>query len=80
LQLPDQDLGWIDIKVRADVRRYNLSAHADRRGLLEIIDRIRPAHTMLVHGFPKDQAGFRAELHRKGIHTVPTDRWTSCPA
>lgn len=79
LRLPDQDLGWIDVDVRADVRRYNLSAHADRRGLLQIIDRIRPEHTMLVHGVPDDQAGFRGELHRKGIRTVPTDRWTSCP-
>lgn len=80
LRLPDQDLGWADVDVRADVRRYNLSAHADRSGLLEIINRIRPAHTMLVHGVPADQAGFGAELRQKGIRTVPTDRWTSCPA
>ena len=80
LRLPDQDLGWIDVEVRADVRRYKLSAHADRRGLLQIIDRIRPEHTMLVHGVPNDQAAFGAELRRKGIRTVPTDRWMSCPA
>ena len=80
LRLPDQELGWVDVDVRAEVRRYNLSAHADRRGLLDIIDRIRPAHTMLVHGMPQDQAGFRAELQRKGIRTVPTERWMSCRA
>jgi Cft2 family RNA processing exonuclease len=80
LRLPDQDLGWVDVEIRAEVRKYALSAHADRRGLLDIIERVRPKQTMLVHGIPEDQAGFRAELHRMGVRTVPTDRWTSCPA
>jgi Cft2 family RNA processing exonuclease len=77
LKLPDQEEGWIDVEVKADVRKYSLSAHADRRGLLEIIDRVRPKETMLVHGFPEPQAEFRDALNRRGHRTVLTDRWTS---
>lgn len=80
LRLPDQELGWIDVPVRADVQKYSLSAHADRRGLLEIIDLVQPKETMLVHGMPEDQAEFRVELERQGFSTVPTGRWISCRA
>ena len=77
LRLPDQEEGWIDVEVKADVRKYSLSAHADRRGLLEIIDRVRPKETMLVHGLPEPQAEFRDALNRRGHRTVLTGRWTS---
>ena len=77
LRLPDQELGWIDVEVKADVRKYSLSAHADRRGLLEIIDRVRPKETMLVHGMPEHQTEFRDALNRRGHPTVLTGRWTS---
>ena len=78
LRLPDQELGSIHVEVKADVKKYSLSAHADRRGLLEIIDRVKPKETMLVHGMPEAQAEFRDALNRRGFRTVPTGRWTSC--
>jgi Cft2 family RNA processing exonuclease len=80
LTLPDQDLGWVEVDVRSQVSKYALSAHADRRGLLEIIERCRPKNTMLVHGLPAHQRVFRELLEHKGIRTVPTARWTSCPS
>ena len=79
LRLPDEDIGWIDVPVRAEVGKYGLSAHADKGALIDIIERIRPQSTMLVHGLPDNQAAFRIELARKSIRTVPTDRWSSCP-
>ena len=79
LRLPDEDFGWIDVPVRAEVGKYGLSAHADKGALIDIIERIRPQSTMLVHGLPDNQATFRMELARKSIRTVPTDRWSSCP-
>lgn len=79
IRLPDEDFGWVEVPVRAEVGKYGLSAHADKVGLIDIIERVHPENTMLVHGLPQNQAAFRAELHRKQIHTVPTERWSSCP-
>jgi cleavage and polyadenylation specificity factor subunit 3 len=36
----------------ADIRRYYFSAHADRRRILDLIERLDPAHVVLVHGDP----------------------------
>jgi Cft2 family RNA processing exonuclease len=79
LRLPDEG-EWVDVPVHARVYKYGLSAHADRAGLIDIIERIRPQNTMLVHGYPEKQEPFRTELHRKQIPTVPTQRWSSCPS
>ena len=77
LSLPDED-GWIEVPVHSEVGKYGLSAHADKAGLIDIIERVQPQNTMLVHGYPKNQEPFRSELHRKHIRTVPTERWSSC--
>ena len=59
------------VEVRARVRTYRLSAHADRAGLLDIISRVEPRATMLVHGMPRAQRDFRQVLERvRGVHTV----------
>jgi len=78
LTLPDFELGTVDVDVRADVRKYSLSAHADQPALLDIIERVQPRETMLVHGLPDKQAAFRRELRDRGVATVPTARWQSC--
>jgi Cft2 family RNA processing exonuclease len=80
LRLPDQELGFVDVEVRAQVEKYALSAHADRSALVDIIERIRPKATMLVHGLPDKQAAFAHHLRARGIPTVPTAGWSSCPA
>jgi Cft2 family RNA processing exonuclease len=67
----------IQVPVNARVARYGLSAHADRAGLVSIIDRVRPAATMLVHGNRRDQAAFRASLNASGRRAIATGRWTS---
>ena len=79
LRLPDEG-EWVDVPIQARVYNYGLSAHTDRASLVDIIERVRPQHTMLVDGFPKNQDPFRAELSRRHLPTVPTQRWSSCPS
>ncbi|AFZ11428.1 beta-lactamase domain protein [Crinalium epipsammum PCC 9333] len=36
--------------VKADIRRFNLSGHADKVGLTQVINRVNPKHLILIHG------------------------------
>jgi predicted metal-dependent RNase len=65
------------VDVRADVRKYRLSAHADRRGLLDVIKMVQPKATMLVHGERESQRRFRLLLRGAHMPTVTTARWSS---
>lgn len=38
------------LTVRAQIRRFNLSAHADKVGLTQVIHRVNPKHLILIHG------------------------------
>jgi Cft2 family RNA processing exonuclease len=38
------------ITVRAQVKRFNLSAHADKVGLGQVINQVLPKHLVLIHG------------------------------
>jgi mRNA degradation ribonuclease J1/J2 len=62
------------VEVKPDVRPYIRSAHADKRGLLDIISMVAPKATMLVHGERRRQAEFRAVLRSRGDNVVPTAR------
>jgi Cft2 family RNA processing exonuclease len=77
LLLADSRWGEELIDVRAAVRKYRLSAHADRRGLLDVIKMVQPTATMLVHGEPHNQRLFRTLLRDANLPTVPTARWSS---
>lgn len=39
-----------ELTVRAAVKRFNLSAHADKIGLTQVINRVNPRHLILIHG------------------------------
>jgi hypothetical protein len=41
-----------ELTVRATVKRFNLSAHADKVGLTQVIHKVNPKHLILVHGSP----------------------------
>lgn len=74
--LKDDQNRPVVVDVKATVERYNLSAHADRRGLTGIIQQIRPHATMLVHGERAPQARFRTLLEGSGFRVVPnTETW-----
>lgn len=59
------------IPVLSKVLRYNLSAHADRNGLLRIIEEANPKAIMLVHGEPGPQHRFKLLL--EGAKRVVVD-------
>jgi len=44
------ELDGKEITVRAQVKRFNLSAHADKVGLTQVIHRVNPKHLILIHG------------------------------
>jgi mRNA degradation ribonuclease J1/J2 len=40
----------VELTVRAQIKRFNLSAHADKIGLTQVINKVNPKHLILVHG------------------------------
>lgn len=44
------ELDGKQVTVKAEIRRFNLSAHADRTGICQVISRVNPKHLVLVHG------------------------------
>lgn len=75
LELPDREEGSIAVPVKARVEKYRLSAHADRRGLLDIVGEVHPGGVMLVHGEKRHQQTFRQVLSQAGHPFVPTREW-----
>lgn len=67
----------VTVPVRARITDMRLSAHADRRGLLDIADEVGAHRTMLVHGALQRQRMFREVLRIRGHDTVETTRWTA---
>ncbi|MEU3167001.1 MBL fold metallo-hydrolase [Streptosporangium sp. NPDC006930] len=63
------------IPLRARVEMMRLSAHADRRGLLEIADEVAAKEVMLVHGIPPRQRDFADILRIRHHHTAPAGPW-----
>lgn len=51
--------------VKAKVRQYDFSAHADQKGLLEIVERVKPEDIVLMHGSPEATAAMEAKLEGK---------------
>ncbi|MEU7913881.1 MBL fold metallo-hydrolase [Microbispora bryophytorum] len=64
-----------DLPLRARVEMMRLSAHADKRGLLEIADEVGAREVMLVHGLRHRQRGFAKVLEVRGHAPVTTGRW-----
>lgn len=79
IELRDPTTQKLDIvPVLSKVLRYNLSAHADRSGLLDIIDEANPKAIMLVHGVPGRQREFKRRLEAAGRVVVDnTSPWDS---
>jgi Cft2 family RNA processing exonuclease len=67
--------GPVSVPLHARVEQIRLSAHADRRGLMEIADEVSATQTMLVHGIPRRQRDFREVLKVRGHRTVDTRPW-----
>ncbi|WP_165966606.1 MBL fold metallo-hydrolase RNA specificity domain-containing protein [Actinomadura sp. 7K507] len=74
--LPDHD-GAVTVPVHARVETMRLSAHADRRGLLDIAEEVAAREIMLVHGLPKRQRRFGETLRVRGERTAVTGAWSA---
>jgi hypothetical protein len=44
------ELDGTPLTVKAKIQRFNLSAHADRVGITQVIHRVSPQHLILIHG------------------------------
>ncbi len=44
------ELDGKEVTVKAQIRRFNLSAHADKVGLGQVINKVNPKHLILIHG------------------------------
>ncbi|MGK7875002.1 MAG: MBL fold metallo-hydrolase [Xenococcaceae cyanobacterium] len=44
------ELDGHEITVKAQIKRFNLSAHADKAGLGQVINKVNPKHLVLIHG------------------------------
>ncbi len=72
LTLFDQRAGPVQVPVCATIRNYRLSAHADQRGLIDVIDEVAARRVMLVHGVRRNQQHFREVLRVRGRETTRT--------
>ena len=52
------------IRVGCKVKRYSLSAHADRSELRELVENIQPRTLFLVHGDPKARKALSKSVHQ----------------
>ncbi|WP_204017874.1 MBL fold metallo-hydrolase [Sphaerimonospora thailandensis] len=64
-----------DIPLRARIEMMRLSAHADRRGLLDVADEVGAREVMLVHGLRHRQRDFAKVLEVRGHSPATTGRW-----
>ncbi|MGB7443329.1 MAG: MBL fold metallo-hydrolase [Coleofasciculaceae cyanobacterium] len=67
------ELDGKEITVKADIQRFNLSAHADKVGLTQVIHKVNPQHLILIHGSQDalHELARSGELQRKHIVHIP---------
>ena len=61
-----------ELTVRAQIRRFNLSAHPDKVGIGGVIAAVKPRHLILVHGSPQNLRDLASsDLQKNYIVHVP---------
>ena len=65
-----------EVEVHADVRRYQLGAHANADELAVIAQKMQARQLMLVHGEPRAQAQFGLRMRQRAQSVVETGVWT----
>jgi uncharacterized protein len=65
-------LDGIDYTVKAEVRKFNLSAHTDRIGIGQVIAKVAPRHLILIHGIPDTLYDLaRTDLQKNHVVHIP---------
>jgi len=74
LQTGDKiELDGKEIVVKAQIQRFNLSAHADKVGLTQVIHKVNPQHLILIHGSQDalHELARSGDLQKKHIVHIP---------
>lgn len=62
----------VDYTVKADIRKFNLSAHTDRIGIGQVIAKVAPRHLILIHGMPDSLYDLaRTDLQKSHVVHIP---------
>lgn len=70
----DEDGKEIRIRLASPASVVSLSAHADRRGLLSAVERVRPKQVVLVHGEEEARAHLANELRQRRVPVAENAR------
>lgn len=62
-------LGGDTIKVNCDIKRFRFPSHSKREDLLEIVDKLKPANVILVHGSEGAIKWTGSEILKRHKHT-----------
>jgi Cft2 family RNA processing exonuclease len=68
------ELAGRDITVRAQVRRFSLSAHADKVGICQVIEQVSPRSLILIHGSQDalHHLAYSSDLQKKYLVSIPS--------
>ncbi len=64
------NLEGLDVKVKADVERYDFSAHAGRKELFAAMKKLNPEHVICVHGDADVMKKFAAGIKEEGFNAI----------
>lgn len=63
----------VDYIVKAEIRKFNLSAHTDRIGIGQVIAKVAPRHLILIHGMPDSLYDLaRTDLQKNHVVHIPS--------
>jgi len=57
------------IPVACNIDRFHFSAHSNRQQLMQMIEKLEPKHTLLVHGELKAAQWFESEIRQRALKT-----------
>jgi len=63
----------LDSEVKAEIGSFDLSGHADREELLDLIAEFEPSHVVLTHGDPEARQWFRQQIEAEHLVDRITD-------
>ena len=63
----------LQVPVRAEVDSFDLSGHADREELLDLIAEFEPSHVVLTHGDPEARQWFEQQIRQEQLAPKVTD-------
>ncbi len=63
----------LDSTVNAEIDSFDLSGHADREELLDLVAEFNPSHVILTHGDPEARQWFKDQIQKENLAEKVTD-------